>query len=199
MPKTLVFYVQDGFVDWEAAYVLPLLRERGVGVRVVSDNGASVTSAGGLGVVAHTRLRNVYPPDVDGLILPGGDFWMDDSTNQAVLAFAQDLHTQGKMVAAISSATVALARQGLLDQRRHTSNDLGGLKQEAPGYRGEALYVQGLAVTDGNLITASSIGALEFAREIAHHQKLGSESYRKQWYELFKHGVAPPADFWTQS
>ena len=68
MPKTLVFYVQDGFADWEAAYVLPLLRERGVGVRVVSENGASVTSAGGLGVVAQTRLRNVYPADIDGLI-----------------------------------------------------------------------------------------------------------------------------------
>ncbi|WNG30310.1 glutamine amidotransferase [Cystobacter fuscus] len=199
MPKTLVFYVQDGFADWEAAYVLPLLRERGVGVRVVSENGASVTSAGGLGVVAQTRLRNVYPADIDGLILPGGDFWMDDTTNQPVLAFAQDLLTQGKMVAAICSATVALGRQGLLDQRRHTSNDLGVLKQEAPGYRGEALYVQSLAVTDGNLITASSIGALEFAREIADYLKLGSESYRKQWYELFKHGVAPPADFWTQS
>ncbi|MFY0581185.1 DJ-1/PfpI family protein [Cystobacter fuscus] len=130
---------------------------------------------------------------------PGGDFWMDDTTNQPVLAFAQDLLAQGKMVAAICSATVALGRQGLLDQRRHTSNDLGVLKQEAPGYRGEALYVQSLAVTDGNLITASSIGALEFAREIADYLKLGSESYRKQWYELFKHGVAPPADFWTQS
>jgi putative intracellular protease/amidase len=149
--------------------------------------------------VAQTRLRNVYPSDIDGLILPGGDFWMDDSSNQAVLAFAQDLHAQGKMVAAISTATMGLARQGLLEQRRHTSNDLGGLKQEAPGYRGEALYVQSLAVTDGNLITAGSLGAIEFAREIANFLKLGSESYRKQWYELFKHGVAPPADFWTQS
>jgi putative intracellular protease/amidase len=199
MAKTLVFYVQDGFADWEAAFVLPLLREKGVAVRVVSETGASVTSAGGLVVVAQTRLRNVFPSEIDGLILPGGDFWMDESANQAVLAFAREVHAQGKLVAAICAATVALARAGLLEQRRHTSNDLRGLKQEAPSYRGEELYTQSLAVTDGNLITASGIGPLEFAREIAAYLGIGNESYRKQWYELFKHAVAPPADFWTQS
>lgn len=198
MAKTVVFYVQDGFADWEAAYILPLLRERGWTVRVVSENGASVTSVGGLGIVAHTRLRNVFPSEIDGLILPGGDFWMDDSTNQDILSFAHDLHAQGKMVAAICSATVALARQGLLDHHRHTSNDLGALKQDAPSYRGEALYVPRLAVTDGHLITASGIGALEFAKEISAHLGLGSESYREQWYQLFKNAVVPPADFWTQ-
>ena len=199
MAKTLVFYVQDGFADWEAAFILPMLREKGVPVRVVSETGTSVTSAGGLGVVAQTRLRNVFPSDIDGLILPGGDFWMDEATNQDILALARDVLAQGKMVAAICAATVALARQGMLDQRRHTSNDLGVLKQEAPGYRGEALYTRALAVTDGPLITAAGIGALEFAREIARYQKLGSESYLTQWYELFKHGTQPPADFWTQS
>ncbi len=44
MAKTLVFYVQDGFADWEAAFILPMLREKGVPVRVVSETGTSVTS-----------------------------------------------------------------------------------------------------------------------------------------------------------
>ena len=59
-----------------------------------------------------------------------------------------------------SGATAALARKGLLDRRKHTSNALIYL-QQLPQYRGAALYCEQPAVTDGQLITAS--GTASFA------------------------------------
>ena len=67
-------------------------------------------------------------------------------------------------MAAICGATAGLARGGLLDDRRHTSNAREYLA--ATGYGGGALYQDEPAVTDGDLITAASMAPLEFAHHI---------------------------------
>ncbi len=58
-------------------------------------------------------------------------------------------------VAAICGATYALAAAGLLDHRRHTSNDPGYLASS--GYAGAEHYVEEPAVIDGDLVTATGI------------------------------------------
>lgn len=69
-------------------------------------------------------------------------------------------------IAGICAATVALARAGLFRGRRHTSNGRDFLQHYAPGYESPDTYVDQLAVADGGIISASGLGAVEFAAEI---------------------------------
>jgi putative intracellular protease/amidase len=81
-----------------------------------------------------------------------------------------------------------VVRAGLHRGRKHTSNGLDYLKQEVTDYTGEADYVDSLAVRDRGLITASGLGALEFAREIFAELGVFSPEEREEWYRMFKDG-----------
>src|SRR6185437_6421938 len=70
---------------------------------------------------------------------------------------------------ALEEGVLALARSGLLDQRRHTGNWAGQLAAQVPGYRGtEQFDAEMLAVSDDGVISASHLGSIEFAREVIH-------------------------------
>jgi hypothetical protein len=84
-----------------------------------------------------------------------------------------------------------MARARLLDDRRHTSNMLSYLTDNAPSYRGAVYYDSSLAVRDRGVITASGLGAVEFAREIFAELGVFSTSDEALWYEMFKHGKLP--------
>jgi hypothetical protein len=62
-----------------------------------------------------------------------------------------------------------------------------------PQYAGAARYVDALAVRDDGLITASGLGAMEFAREIFEELEVFSTADRPIWYHLFKYGALPPS------
>ena len=186
--------VFNGFADWEPSYALAELRRSG-GHRVVTVgfSGDEVTSMGGLRVRPDRALDDVHAEDVRLLILPGGDMWeREDAYPRAELeAFLDEVLTENRPVAAICGATVALARAGLLDDRRHTSNAPSYLAEQVPSYRGAALYEPRLAVYDRCIITASGLGPVDFARAIFDELGLFSESDRALWYDMFKHGKMP--------
>ena len=71
------------------------------------------------------------------------------------------------------------------------------LKKIVPSYHGEKNYVQKLACTDKNLITASGIGPLEFTNEVLKALQVYPEKKLGQWYAMYKNGVMPPMEFWT--
>ncbi|HSK48506.1 MAG TPA: DJ-1/PfpI family protein, partial [Coriobacteriia bacterium] len=89
---------------------------------------------------------------------------------------------------AICGATFGLARSGLLDDRRHTSNDPHWLASS--GYRGGSRYVQEPAVEDRGVITASVTASLEFARLILARLEVFPDRALDAWYRLFKTGSA---------
>lgn len=70
------------------------------------------------------------------------------------------------IIAAICGATVALAQIGLLDNRKHTSNDKDFLKIFSPNYKGSSHYIKAPTVVDNNLITATGLAPLEFSYKI---------------------------------
>ena len=77
-----------------------------------------------------------------------------------------DLVKRDVPIAAICAATIPLARTGLFRNRRHTSNGRLFLERNAPGYETATDYVDDVwAVTDRGVISASGLGAVEFARE----------------------------------
>lgn len=186
--------VFDGFADWEPSYALAELRRSGgheiVTVGFTEDE---VRSMGGLPVRPERALADVRADDVRLLIIPGGDMWeREDAYPRAQFErLVNELLAAGKPVAAICGATVAMARAGLLDDRRHTSNMPSYLHQNVPTYRGEEYYDTSLAVRDRGVITASGLGAVEFSRAIFEELGLFSESDRGVWYDMFKHGKLP--------
>ena len=154
-------------------------------VRTVGIGRKPVRSIGGVGITPDLSLDELRASDSAMLILPGADIWTEPSTDPS-LAAARDFVAAGVPVAAICGATFGLARAGLLDERRHTSNDRGWLATS--GYRGGARYVDEPAVDDGGVITASAMASLEFARSILARLGVYPTKALEAWYGLFKTG-----------
>jgi len=187
-PHLLVF---DGFADWEAAFATAELRRSGKHeVVTVGFSGEPVISMGGLCVLPDFDLAEVDPEGIRLLILPGGDRWEKTPDDEGLSALLKHLATARTPIAAICGATLAVARAGLLQGRKHTSNGLEYLKAQVPAYSAAADYVDTLAVRDRGLITASGLGALEFAREIFSELGVFSNEERATWYRVFKEGKA---------
>jgi putative intracellular protease/amidase len=190
--RTVHLFVFDTLADWEPSYAVAGIGDAGLQlhpaccrVQTVGLHAEPVTTVGGLHVLPDLTLDALEPLQSAMLILPGGAAW-DQGHNVEAVDRARAFLAAGIPVAAICGATAALARGGLLDDRRHTSNSLDYLK--ATGYKGSALYVERPAVTDGNLITASGAAALEFAYEIVGYLGLYSAEVLDAWYGLFKTG-----------
>lgn len=194
----LMIYLPNGFADWEGAFLTAEWRQTGCTLLYVTEDGKPVTSIGGLKAQPDRALDEVKPSDICGLVLIGSDDWPDATKNKSVLAFAKQVHAAAKPVAAICAATVALARTGLMDTHKHTSNSLGSLKEMVPDYKGEKSYQDLNAVCDGNIITAPGVAPLDFAVEVLRHFHIFSEEYLKCWYDMNKNQTAPPKEFWQE-
>jgi putative intracellular protease/amidase len=186
----------DGFADWEPAHALAELRRWGHHEVVAVGFGRErVTSMGGLRILPDCMLADVEPKEVRVLILPGGDLWeREEAYPRAELeTLLARVLAAARPIAAICGATLALARAGLLDGRRHTSNGPTYLSDAVPTYRGGARYEPVLAVRDDGIVTASGLGAVEFAREIFAELELFSAPDAALWFDMFKHGKLPGA------
>lgn len=189
MKKKIFVFLFDGFSDWEIAYLTPEIKKsEKFDLIYFSRNGKSVLSMGGLRISPDLSLEEINPGEVEMLILPGGTAW-EKEENSFIDSFVNDLFIKEKAIASICGATIYLGRKGLLDNLKHTSNDLYYLKAVAPEYSGEKNYVNSLAVTDGNLITANGIAPIEFAREIFTKLELYDDSRIEKWFQLFKNGI----------
>lgn len=185
-------FVFDGLSDWEAGYAVaginnPQFQQRPgrYQVRTVAPEKTSVLTMGGIRIVPDLALDALCPGDSAMLILPGGVAWEEGRHGQAVETARAFLESDVP-VAAICGATMALARAGLLDDRRHTSNARDYLA--ATQYRGAKRYEDAFAVTDENLITASGVAPLDFALHIFRRLDLYTPPVLDAWYGLFKTG-----------
>jgi len=190
--QTVHLFVFNTLSDWEPGYAVaginnPVLQVRpgNYSVKTVGLTKDPVTSLGGITILPDMTLDELNPPQSAMLILPGGVTWDEGKNTEAVVKAAAFL-AANVPVAAICGATAGLARAGILDERRHTSNSQEYLK--ATGYRGEAFYENKPAVTDRNVITASGTAPLEFAYQIFKMLGVYNDETLESWYGLFKTG-----------
>jgi putative intracellular protease/amidase len=188
MPEKAVYLlVVDGFADWEPAHALAELRRYGqYRVEAVGLTPAPVTSMGGIKVLPSTTVPEVDPSDVAAFILPGGDRWELAPVEPELEALLKRLDAEQVPIAAICGATVAISRIGLLRGRRHTSNGLEYLRAQVSDYAEAHNYVDAPAVRDRNLITASGLGDVEFARALFEELDVLSADDRAQWAQMFR-------------
>ncbi|HVH20977.1 MAG TPA: DJ-1/PfpI family protein [Pseudonocardia sp.] len=187
--STVHIVVFDGLSDWEIGYVSAHLRngdhQREPGrwqVRTVGLSAQPITTMGGLRVVPDLGLDQLDPADSALLVLPGGRLWESGGGNAFVDA-ARGFLAAGVPVAAVCGATFALAAAGLLDERPHTSNDPGYLAMS--GYAGAAHYAAAPAVIDGDLITASGVAPVHFARAIFERLGVYEPGVLASWTKLY--------------
>lgn len=192
MTETVYLFVFDTLADWETGHAIAYINDpayqRRPGrytVRTVGVTTEPVKTAGGVTIQPDMALSGFDAPACALLILPGGTRW-DEGGNLEALDAARAVVKAGGAIAAICGATAGLARGGFLDDRRHTSNAAEYIK--ATGYAGSHLYVDAPAVSDRNVITASSTAPVDFAREIFRALDLYDEKVLDAWYGLFKTG-----------
>jgi putative intracellular protease/amidase len=189
--KPVHLAVYDTLADWETGHATAFLARAGYEIRTVGPSREPVTSIGGLRIQPDLALDDLHPDDSALLILPGADLW---DTSGELAPFARNARAfldAGVPVAAICGATAGLAREGLLDDRDHTS--AVSFYLAATGYGGGARYVEADAVTDdGSLITAGPTEPVAFAREILRLLGVYEGEVLDAWYRLF-HDSDPEA------
>ncbi|KOG11936.1 MULTISPECIES: DJ-1/PfpI family protein [Streptomyces] len=189
--KTVHLAVYDTLADWETGHATAWLARAGFTVRTVGPvAGQPVTTIAGIRIVPDLALDDLSPEDSALLILPGAEKYDEGDELAPFTAKARTFLDAGVPVAAICGATAGLAKEGLLDDRPHTS--AVSFYLAATGYKGGDHYVDTDALTSGNLITAGPTEPVAFAREI--FALLGAyEGKRDAWYRLFQH--SDPAAF----
>ena len=178
--------VYDTYADWETGHATAHLARAGYEIRTVGPSTESVRSIGGLRVQPDLALDDVRPEDSSLLILPGADLWDAGDDLAPFARKAREFLDVGVPVAAICGATAGLAREGLLDDRAHTS--AVSFYLAATGYGGGERYVDADAVTDdsnGRLITAGPTEPVAFAREIFRLLGVYEGEVLDAWYRLF--------------
>ncbi|WP_329021616.1 type 1 glutamine amidotransferase family protein [Streptomyces sp. NBC_00690] len=183
---TIHLAVYDDFADWEPGYATSQLTQHGFTVRTVGLTTDPVTTMGGIRIqpdLALDELTGSAVADSALLLLTGSTGWDTGHDLAPFAAKAREFLASGVPVAAICGATLGLAREGLLDDRDHTSAVSYYLA--ASGYGGGERYQEADAVTDGDLITAGPTEPIAFAREV--FARLGVYEGKKldAWYRLF--------------
>lgn len=181
-PVHLALY--DTYADWETGHATAHLARAGHEVRTVTPSGEPVTSAGGLRVLSDLALDELRPEDSSLLILTGASLWDEGDDLAPFARTARAFLDAGVPVAAICGATAGLAREGLLDDRAHTSGAAAYLAMT--GYAGAGRYVEADAVTDGGLVTAGPTEPVAFAREIFRLLGIHDDKVTDAWYRLFR-------------
>lgn len=188
--KTIYLFLFNTLSDWEIGYVTaginnPMMQvnPEKYQLKTFSIDGKTIRTIGGLQITPDLSLDEVTFSNAEMLILPGGASW-DEGGNHKVTLLAKKFHENQIKVAAICGATLGLAKAGLLDSIKHTSNSKDYLLNSH--YQGGEYYADVLSISDEGVITASGTASLEFAWEIFKELNLYKAEVLEAWYKLFK-------------
>ncbi|GGC89468.1 type 1 glutamine amidotransferase family protein [Enterococcus wangshanyuanii] len=187
--KEILFVLLEEYADWEAASLAAALNQlENFTVKTVSNTKQPVHSMGGFTTLPDYTLAEAEQIDFEALILIGGKSWRTNVADE-VASLVKKAEQKGTIIAAICDATVYAGTLGLLNEVKHTSNQLPDLKAYAgQKYTGENHYLDVQAVRDKNIITANGTGHLEFAQEVLLALQAMSEAEIAQWYDFYKLG-----------
>ncbi|WP_188189276.1 type 1 glutamine amidotransferase family protein [Nonomuraea sp. SYSU D8015] len=196
MKRIVHHAVYDTLADWETGHAIAHLRNgvwhREPGAYEIVTVGLTtdpIVTMGGLRITPDLALDQLSPPDSALLILPGASRWDEGHELAPFARKAGEFLAAGVPVAAICGATAGLAREGLLDDRDHTSGVLQYLEAQE-GYAGAKRYLDQDAVLDGDLVTAGPTEPVAFAREIFRRLDVYRPEVLDAWFRLFSRSDA---------
>jgi putative intracellular protease/amidase len=125
-------------------------------IATVAERRGPVASTPGVETVARHDFGDC--PDLDLILLPGGIGTVPQLENAALLDFLRDRAPAAEVTMSVCSGSALLARAGLLDGRRATSNklffSLARSQSEKVKWQTEARWVE-----DGPFATSSGVSA----------------------------------------
>lgn len=176
MPK-IALVLSPGFADWEYAFIAgtggPFY---GMDVEFFAPIPGKLVSQGGLTATVSRGTQEIagWSPDVVAVI---GSFGWQHEGAPDISDVLTAQRARGGSVAGICGGTLALARAGLLDKVRHTSNDLAFLTDNAPKYAGASRYaVSPKAITDDRIITAPGTAPTSFTAAVLEAAGMDAET-----------------------
>ncbi|MFD9252564.1 DJ-1/PfpI family protein [Streptomyces bottropensis] len=181
--KAVHLAVYDTYADWETGHTTAWLARAGRQIRTVGPTPEPVRTIAGVCIQPDGVLDDLRPEDSSLLILTGADLWDTGDDLAPFARKAREFLEAGVPVAAICGATAGLAREGLLDDRAHTS--AAPFYLAATGYQGGERYVEADAVTDGPLVTAGPTEPVALAREVFRLLGVYEGAVLDAWYRLF--------------
>lgn len=163
MTNRIAVVLLDEFADWELGLFAAAARAwLGAHVDHYTPGGRVVRSMGGLSVTPEAVLETLEPGRFDALAVIGSSGWQAADAPDIGPVIRAAL-SAGRPVGAICGGTLAAARAGVLEERRHTSNAVDYLRGHVANYGG-SLYVDSpRAVIDGGLVTAPGSAPASFA------------------------------------
>lgn len=164
MGKKVVLLVLDLFADWEGAYISTMLQDDNISIKSqvmwASIDKKPKKSMGYMTMIPDITLEEI-PDDIDALILIGGKSYRSNDADK--LTFYVDKFIKaGKVVGFICDATYYAAKQGFLNNVKHTGNGLHEMVK-LKEYTNSDNYINEDAVSDKNVVTANGTSPVVFA------------------------------------
>lgn len=161
MKKVLVL-LADGFEEVEALSVVDVLRRGNIDCKMCSIEDEYVRGTHDIIIKSDCNIKDIYPEDYDGVVLPGGLPGAENLKADSVKELVTKMNEKKKIVAAICAAPETLEYFNILEGKKCTSYP--GFIQE----KDKVNYVEDkTVVVDGNIITSRGPAtALVFALSI---------------------------------
>lgn len=162
--KTIGFLFIEGFADWEYG-LLAASAVEWFGARAVSltPEGKPVTAISGFRLTPDRSARVDENSDLDAVAVIGSDQWAGKAQPD-VAGLLTAVASRDGVVGGICAGTLALARAGLFEKARHTSNGRDWINRHEAGYAGDINYQDvPHAVADGRIVSAPGSAPGTFA------------------------------------
>jgi protease I len=164
----LIFLPKKDFNEEEFTIIKKRLLKAGKQIFVTSDDQTVCSGSKGMKVKSDTSFYNVNVNNFGAFILIGGtgsrNYWKNESLHKILKKFFE----AKKVVAAICSSPITLAKAGILQNKKATcySEDKMELINAGIDYQDRNIVV------DENVVTADGVhSALQFAEAVLHQTK----------------------------
>jgi putative intracellular protease/amidase len=206
-PRTLGAILYDKFELLDLYGPLEMFGSVGPDVRIVTvaEQAGPVASTQGPRTVAEHAFADA--PKLDLILLPGGFGTFPQLENAAMLDFLRTRAPQAEVTMSVCSGSALLAKAGLLDGRRATSNkqyfDLAVRQSEKVEWVAEARWVEDgpfatssgvSAGTDMALAIIAKLWSRELAQQIADATEYTwhTDPTRDPFVRFLNHALQPP-------
>jgi len=164
----LIFLPKKNFNEEELTIVKKRLLKAGKQVFITSDDHFVCIGSKGMKVKSDISFYNVNVNNFSSLILIGGtgskNYWKNELLHRIVRKF----YDSKKVIAAICSSPIILAKAGILDNKKATCYSEDKLELTNSGID----YQDRNVVVDEKIVTAdSSLSAVQFVETIIHLTK----------------------------
>jgi len=194
MKKEVLLLLTNHWADWEVCHATV-----GIGfsedydLKTIALDKTPKVSIGGLRTEIDYAIDEYQSFDNLAMIILAGGFSWSGHRFDEIADFIKKARASNTPIAAICGATLFLAKQGFLNDVKHTGDSqeyFDEMLADEKAYTGQKHFAEAQVVNDDGFITANETAALEFAREILLVLKTDDEEDINGWYEYHKKGMA---------